>query len=230
MVPTHNTEIQLRKSLAILVRNQGRSLIFTLPTQDMYERISSTRAKPIVDSDKAFNPRTDGKVVRRTDLIQLGKSFLYLVPAIETAATSIDADVVMNDEVDLSDQKMLKLFNSRLQGSDMRIRQRFSTPTFPSFGIDLSFQGSDQHHLLVQCPSCNHWNDPEFDHRFIRLSGLPTDIDDFSHMDTSHAEKVDFNDSYVKCEKCHSRLDLDDYSRREWGAISVGRPESLINL
>ena len=110
------TEVQIRKALGFLKRNRGTSLIFSPPNEDMFERISKGRVKPIINEDKVFTTPEDlaNKVVRSTEMMQFGSSFLYLVPAIEQAATSISADFVMNDEIDLSDQKMISLFQSRL--------------------------------------------------------------------------------------------------------------------
>lgn len=214
------TEAQIRKALAFLVRNQGTSLIFTLPTEDMFKRISKGRIKPIVDKDKVFNTAYDreNKAVRSVDMMQFGQSFLYITPAIESAATSIAADVVMNDEVDLSDQKMISLFNSRLQGSDIGISQRFSTPTFPSYGVDLDYQASDQHEYACQCKECGHFNIPKFTRDFIHIPGLPDEIQELHKITIDLQDQIDLENSYVKCENCHKKLDLDDVSTRQWVA------------
>jgi len=216
------TEAQIRKALAFLVRNNGTSLIFTLPTEDMYKRISKGRVKPIVDKDKVFNTAYDraNKAVRSVDMMQFGQSFLYLTPAIESAATSIAADVVMNDEVDLSDQKMITLFNSRLQGSDIALSQKFSTPTFPSFGIDLTYQASDQMEYACLCESCGHYNFPEFNKKFIHLEGIKSLSDemaeDMAKITIQEQDALNLDESYVKCEKCHSPLDLGNPELRQW--------------
>lgn len=219
------TEAQIRKALAFLVRNQGTSLIFTLPTEDMFKRISKGRVKPIVDKDKVFNTTYDkqNKAVRSVDMMQFGQSFLYLTPAIESAATSIAADVVMNDEVDLSDQKMITLFNSRLQGSDIAISQRFSTPTFPSFGIDLNYQSSDQMEYACQCSSCGHYNFPEFNRDYIHIEGLSDDVQELHKITVDMQDEISLDNSYVKCIKCHSPLDLGDVSKRQWVAKHPNR-------
>lgn len=204
------TEIQIRKALGFLVRNRGTSLIFSLPDEVMYERVSKARVKPIVNEDKVFNTASDAtnKVVRSTEMMQFDQSFLYLVPALESAATSISADFVMNDEVDLSDQKMISLFNSRLQASKFQISQKFSTPSFPSYGIDLNWKVSDQHLWMCRCDGCGHVQHPEFDRRFVHLPGVPDHIEDLTHITVEFQELLDFDNAYVKCEKCHHPLDL----------------------
>lgn len=211
------TEVQIRKALAFLVRNRGTNLIFSLPDENMFSRVSKARVKPIVNEDKVFNTPEDvhNKAVRSTELMQFGQSFLYLVPAIESAATSISADVVMNDEVDLSDQKMISLFASRLQGSKFKISQKFSTPSFPSYGVDLNFQTSDQHMYLCRCEKCNHYNHPEFNHDFVHLPGMP-DVKELTDITQDFEDQLDFANAYIMCEKCGHPLDLDNPALREW--------------
>lgn len=210
------TEIQIRKALAFLHRNRGTSLIFTLPTDDMFERLSKGRIMPIVRDEKVFNLGED-KVTRSKGLMQIGTSFLYITGAKEGDATSISADVVFNDEIDLTNQKMLGLFNSRLQNSDWKINQRFSTPTFYGFGIDAGFKASDQHEYMCKCDACNHWNIPIFERRFIDIPGLP-DSTGLLEIDNALAEsgRLDLLNSSVVCEKCRAPLDLGRTEAREW--------------
>lgn len=219
------TEVQLRKMLAFLKRNRGTKGIFSLPDEAMHERISVSRLKPILEENRVFTTRYDieNKVTRTKEIKQFGKSFLFIVAAVEKAATSIDADIVMNDEVDLSDQAMLSLFTSRLQGSKYKIHQKFSTPTFPNFGIDATYQSSDQHVYMCRCTSCQKWNNPEFNHKFIHLpSGLP-DLENFDQFTADMFEDLDMSEMYVMCQHCGKQLDLEDPANREWVATYPSR-------
>ena len=217
------TEVQVRKALAFIARNRGTSLIFTMPTDDMFDRLSPTRILPLVKEEKVFN-LGDDKPTRSKGLIQVGTSFMYVTGSKESDATSISADVVFNDEVDLMDQQMMALFNSRLQNSDWKINQRFSTPTFHSFGVDAGYQRSDQHEYMCKCDACNHWNIPVFSERFIDLPGLPTDMP-LMEIDEAmiDAGTVNINDSQVVCEKCRAPLDLSRVENREWVARFASR-------
>ncbi len=221
------TELQVRKSLAFLIRNPGTSLIFTEPTEDMFHRVSNTRFRPLVSKDKVFNTPQDreNRSARSAGLMQFGQSFLYIVPAVESAATSIPADAVFVDELDLSDQQMVSLFSSRLQNSKYRISQRFSTPTFPSFGVDMDYQTSDQQKYMVRCSHCNHWCHPEFTRDYVHLSGVPESIN-LIDIDRNYQDSIDFSNSYIGCPKCHSPLDLNDPSLREWVATYPNRIHS----
>lgn len=217
------TEVQMRKFAAFLMRERGTKAIFTLPTDDMFRRVSQTRFSPMIAADKVFNVGSVEKPVRRVDLYQFDQSFGFFVGNSEGAATSIDADFLAHDELDLSDQEMIALFQSRLQGSDYRITQSFSTPTFEGFGIDGQFQASDQHEYMTKCPHCRHYNLIDWTPEFINFSGLTDDINDFDDIDDDLAAKIDFSKSYVMCERCHKPLELGDPSLREWVPRHPGR-------
>lgn len=216
------SEVQIRKSLGFVARNRETTGIFTMPNEKMFKRMSTTRIKPLVEDEKVFNldTRSGEKPTRSMGLYQVGSSFLFVTGATEGDATSISADFVMNDEIDLTDQSMLALFNSRLQNSDFKINQRFSTPTFVNFGVDKGFQVSDQHSFLCKCDACNHWNDPIFRPNFVEIPGLPSDLNDLTDINEEmiDAGQLDLVNSYVKCERCGSPLDLGREESREWVA------------
>jgi hypothetical protein len=217
------SEIQFRKFFGFLKRNVGTAGIFSMPNQPMRDRISVTRIKTMIESDPIFNGPMVDKPVRRKDLYQVDQSFGYITGATEGEATSISADVHFSDEVDLADQSMLALFGSRLQGSKWKIRQRFSTPTYYGYGIDAAYNISDQHEYFYRCPSCNHWQIPTFEPRFVCLPGLTKDVEDLSKLTSEDIDLIDFEACHVRCEKCSKPVDLTDPSLREWNALFPAR-------
>jgi hypothetical protein len=214
------TEIQIRKALALLMRNPGISLIFTLPNEKMYKRISKARIKPLVTGDRAFQNPDGTQGEQSMGLMKIGSSFLYVTGSSEADATSIDADIIFNDEIDLSDQDMISLFNSRLQGSDMRINQRFSTPTYEGYGIHKGFLASDQHQYLAKCKCCGHYQMPEFNRKFVRIKGLPDYVQDLQDIDEKLLNDgvISLDTSWLICERCQKPLDLSNHDEREWVA------------
>ena len=213
------TEIQIRKTLAWAKRRPNTSIIYTMPNINMFKRISKARILPILENDKAF--RGDGGSM---DLLKVGSSYVYVTGAAESDATSINADIVMNDEIDLTDPSMLSLFNSRLQGSDLRINQRFSTPTYEGFGVHSGYLVSDQKRYMIKCQCCNHWQEPIFNRDFVVIPHLP-DADKLLHLTDINQQVYDENrlglhlpDAYIQCEKCHKPLDVGDHANREWVA------------
>lgn len=215
------TEIQARKALALLIRNPGRVGIFSLPDEVMFRRFSQQRLQPIVKENKVFNTDADAESVRSMSLMQFGRSFLNVVNVVEGSATSIPADFVFNDEVDLSDQKILSLFSSRLQNSNWKIKQRFSTPSWTGFGIDATYSVSDQREYFCKCDACNKQQIPLFDRRHVYIPGLPTNIK-LEDITVDIREHLDLKNAYVQCNNCGAPLDLDN-SNREWVAAHPHR-------
>lgn len=217
------TEVQLRKFAAFLTRNNGVNAIFSLPTDVMFKRVSQTRFGPLITGEPVFNMASVDKPVRSVGLYQINNSFGFFTGGKESDATSINADALFQDEIDLADQEMLALYQSRLQGSNYKITQSFSTPTFEGYGIHQGFTTSDQHEYMLRCEGCNHYNIPEFNPNFIRIPGLSNDLNDLSEIDSELADGLDLESSYVCCEACGRRLNTADPSLRSWVPRHPGR-------
>lgn len=217
------SEIQIRKVLSWVRRNDGVSVIYTMPNDEMRSRLSQTRIKPIVENDSVFQTEFDEDAVRAKGLMQFGQSFLYLTGSKEGDATSIPADMVVNDEIDLMDDpEMLNLFRSRLQGSRYRINQKFSTPTYPKAGVNKDYEDSDQHEFFIKCTRCNHQQVPLFSRRFCEIPGLGDTHESLvDEINIDNVGDLDLRNAEIVCEKCRGPLDLGDHENREWVA---GRP------
>lgn len=210
------TEVQMRKFFGFLKRNVGTAGIFSMPTQPMRDRLSQTRIKTLIENEPIFNGPMVAKPVRQKALYQVDESYGYITGTTEGEATSISADILMEDEVDLADQAMRSLFQSRLQGSKWKITQRFSTPTYLGYGIDAAYQASDKHEYPIRCV-CGHWQTPIFHPRFLCLPGLVGDHEDLSKLGQDEVDAIDMDGTYVRCERCSRPLDLDG-GQREWVA------------
>ena len=212
------TEVQVRKFLAFLARNRETSGIFSFPNEKMFKKNSKTRIKPIVNQPAfASSVLEEEKPQRSMDLYQICSSFAHITGMTEGDATSTPSDILFHDETDLSDQMMLGLFQSRLQNSKFKITQKFSTPTHPGFGIDASYSASDQHEYMVCCSSCNTWQVPTFDMRFLHMPGYDGD-GDLELLDADVVAAINLEDTWFKCEDCSRRLDLGNPRLREWVA------------
>lgn len=208
------SEVQIRKVLAFLYRNQGTTSIYSMPSKRLRDVMSNTRIQPILEDGKIFN--TGERLTRSMEMKQIGNSFLVLPVATEDAATSISADFVIVDEVDLTDEAVLGLFNSRLQNSDFAIRQDFSTPSFADYGIDASYKITDQREYMIKCSCCNHWQIPEFTKKFVRIPGLSDSVE-LIDITQDIAEGLDLLNAEIVCENCERPLDLKN-DQREWVA------------
>lgn len=210
------TETQLRKFMAFLSRYSGTSGLFSLPNGEMYERVWDGRLLPLFD-DKVFQPPEGEKWTRRKGMFQLGMSMGYMTDCTEGSATSIPVDFLINDEVDLSPQAMIALFNSRLQNSDHKVKQRFSTATFHDFGVNGGYKLSDQREYFIRCDSCGHHQIPLFTDEFVRIPGHKPTKDFLDYLPEEIAG-LSVRDAYVACPKCSARLDL-ARGQREWVAL-----------
>lgn len=217
MIPTHNTEVQLRKFLAMLARNAGCAGIFSMPNGNMLKRTYNARLKPIIDGASIFNP-PGLTPVRRYDQVQIRDSFGYLTGCTDGDATSTSADFLMHDEVDLSPMDILDLYQSRLQNSDMKITQRFSTPTWGGYGIDKFYQMSDQREYFMRCQSCNHEQIPDFTPKFVKLPGVDWDVSNFLDLPPESILNLDTHEAFLVCERCGRRLDIGNPGLRQWVA------------
>lgn len=219
------TEVQLRKYLAILTRSTAINGIFSLPNEKMFTKIYNGRLKPILEEDSIFNPPTGMKPTRSKDQIQIRDSFGYITACTEGDATSISADFLFHDELDLSPQEVIALYQSRLQGSDMQVTQSFSTPTFTNYGIDKEYQLTDQREYFVKCEACGHHQVPRFTPAFIHLEDFPFEVEQFTDLTAQQIALMNLENCYVKCERgsCGRRLDLGNASLREWVATYPSR-------
>lgn len=220
------TEIQLRKMLAFLIMNQGSRVIYTFPNLTLQENNSKGRVLPLVNNDFPGNPFANDKSVKSKEIIQLGSSFLYISSGSESDVTSTPADMVLNDEIDLGDADFYSLVNSRLQASNWKIKQSFSTPTFSGFGVSLEYQNSDQREYFIKCPHCGYWHVPKYDLESVYIPNLPSYIQKLTDIREEVAVDLDLDNSYVMCSKCHKPLEISDDSVREWVATYPSRIHS----
>lgn len=223
MVPTHNTEVQIRKFLAILTRNDALAGMFTFPTERMRDSTYNGRIKPILEQDDVFNPPSSTKPIRSKKQIQIRQSFGYISGCTEGDATNTSADFLFHDELDLSPQEIVALYQSRLQGSDMQMTQAFSTPTFHGFGISKRYEMTDQREYVVRCDSCRHVQIPRFEPKFIFLKDFKYDVENFTDLTPEQISLLDLEDCHVRCEHCSARLDLGNPDLREWVATYPSR-------
>lgn len=225
------TEVQLRKALAFVARNPHRNLIYTMPDENMRKRVYQNRVLPILTQDKVFHELNAAgqKPVRSIEMTEVNSSFMLMFPANEKSATSQPADAVFNDEIDLSDPQIIALFNSRLQGSDIKMNHNFSTPTYQGLGIDALYETSDQHEYMFKCPHCGFYQLPSFTSRFIRIKGLPAEAnDDLSKFDISWLNRYNINplDAYSVCAKCDKKVTYGDEENHAWVAKHPHRTHS----
>src|SRR3546814_16292497 len=113
---------------------------------------------------------------------------------------------------------MIALFQSRMQNSDMKSKQSFSTPSFKNRGVDRGYQLSDQREYVVKCTACNHHQIPLFTPAFVHVPNFNIDVSDFADLTPTQIAGLDVEKAYVRREQCYATLDPGNPTLHEWGA------------
>ena len=121
---------------------------------------------------------------------------------------SIDADLIVLDELDEADQANKQFALDRVLNSELELIRELSQPSIPDYGINQSFQQSDQRYWQLKCPACSQWNClgkglEEFEGRLIpkHFLQVPEKL--------RNATWVKPGQQYYRaCEKCQAPLDM----------------------
>jgi hypothetical protein len=223
--------IQVMSLLAFSALHDSLKAAYILPTAKFAQEFTQLRIDPIIAESprvaSIVSPDIDNKSAKK-----VGSSYVvFKGTSGETQAISIDLDMMVVDEHNFCNQKVLSSFSSRMQHSDYKLKRNFSTPTQPKFGISGLAEKGSKGRYLVKCSRCNTWTAPEF-FRDIRGSVLsywmdrfdkditsirPDDIesltDTYASMGTDPAKDI-----YMACPHCNKSIeaDLRNKERRAW--------------
>ena len=201
--------------------------LYLFPTDGHVSDFSSARFGPAIESSDYLSDivvdgggsKADGGRKRGADRVTLKRvrnRFIYLrgsqvkpngqAPQLK----SIDADVLVFDEVDEMDPRAPAIAVKRLGHSSIAEQRWISTPTYPGFGIHAKWLDSDQREWHVCCTSCRTWQP-------MTINDLVTEFDTLGRPTAWH--ELD-GKPFVACRKCGKPLDR--LGRGEWIA---GFPE-----
>ena len=185
------------------------TVLYIFPSATRVSDFSAARVGPAIDNSPYLSSivgrGTDGKYgTDRVTLRQIRRRFLYMRGASVSPEgkaaqlKSVDADVVIFDELDESDSRAPAIALKRLGHSNLKHVVWVSTPSYHERGIHAVYQRSDQREWFVPCPSCGHWQYMTIDHVVLEWDALkrPTA---WNGQDEERA--------YAACEKCHAELD-----------------------
>ncbi len=180
----------------------GLNVIYFFPTRTDVLEFSKSRVGPLL-SDNPFL----GKLMTDTDtagLKRIGDAHLFFRGMQSTVGMkSVPADMIVFDELDEATPEAKALAKERLGHSDYKRIIELSNPSLPEYGIDESYQASDQRHWTLKCPACGTWT--ALEKEFPKKLGeeltiiLPRPDGTF----------------YRACPKCQAELDLE---QGEWVA------------
>ena len=118
-----------------------------------------TRANPILRQLVKDADSGDGSVHQK----RFGAGFFTIFGSnSKSAPISLSADILMHDEWDRSNMRVLSEFRSRLEASSFKRVWRFGNPELPATptGSNIMTQferDSDAKHWFVECPACGKW-------------------------------------------------------------------------
>lgn len=186
-----------------LAKHESANVIYTLPSKSAVKDFVTPKVDPIIKHNEAYK-----SLVGSTESVALksiGDRFIYFRGSWEeSAAISISAHVLINDEVDRSNQKVLRTYKTRLDDAkrerpDLGFIWQFSNPSIPGFGVDEAWQNSDQKHWFVKCSHCGYeW--------YLKWP-----------------ESINMETQQYICTQCHGVLSDNDRRYGRWVAKHSGR-------
>lgn len=184
----------LLKSMYV-AEHLGKKVVYYFQSDSAVSDFSNDRCQPMLDSSPYLRSRCGGTV--NVQLKHIGPGSLYFRGLMTRgAAKSIDADMMVADELDEAPEANYHFAFDRLMHSDLQWATSLSQPSIPGFGIDKQFEDTDQRYWNLVCPSCGF-------HNCLELN-WPSNF-----IPVSKAKRKTFPDGathYRGCVKCGSRL------------------------
>jgi hypothetical protein len=138
----------------------GLNIAHTLPDKNVVESFVMPKADVVIDNNVSLASRlvVDNKGLK--GYMHAGNKkdvrFVYYRGAYsQKEAINFTVDMLIRDEIDRSDAKVMATYPSRMDASEHKLTWDLSNPTAIGYGIDLSYQESDQMHWFVKCNHCN---------------------------------------------------------------------------
>lgn len=186
------------------------TVLYIFPTEGHISDFSSARVGPALES----SPYLSGLVVGgrepgkrgadRVKLMRVRDRFLYMRGAqIKPSGNapqllSVDADLVVFDELDAMDKRARTIGIKRLGHSLLRHVLDISTPTYPGQGIHARWQESDQRLWHIKCESCGEWQP-------LTINHIVLEWDELKRPAAWHGQREER--AFAACQKCGRELD-----------------------
>lgn len=174
-----------------LTENKKLTGLYCFPAQLQLNAFSHGRIESIIRESEHFSKLIGD--IDNVELKNIGGYFIYLRGMKNLSQiTSINADYLIIDEVDLAPQKHIPVAEKRLGGSKHKIRRYVSTPTYQNHGVNLRYQKGTMNEWFIKCEHCNTWQYLDF------------------------FKNIDFKSGKCICKKC--KKEIDRLSAGEWVA------------
>jgi hypothetical protein len=198
---THQKAAQMGISTYCLLKafyrmdRYAMKVVYYFPTDEDVRDFAQDRANPIIDNSELLSSKCSYDKADNLGLKQLGNSSLYFRGVwTKRKVKSVDADMVVKDEVDEANQENLIFADDRLLHSRFKFIMELSQPSRPDYGINKSFKQSDQRYFMVKCKGCGKWNNI--------VENFPKNL--------MHKGKGDSLTAWLGCSRCRRKLDRCD--------------------
>lgn len=173
-------------SYALHAADQRRAtVLYLFPTEGHVSDFSMARIGPAIEASEYLASKVvdarggDGKRgADRVTLKRVGDRFIYLRGAqvspegMAPQLKSVDADVLVLDEVDEMDARAPSIAVKRLGHSLLAEERWISTPTYPGRGVHAKWLESDQREWCVRCGRCGEWQPLHIDQVVVEWDQL----------------------------------------------------------
>ena len=184
--------------------HMGWSIIASLPTEAIRNTFVANRVDKVIKMVPFYR---EGVKTATGDANQVGLKHLW-TGSIKFVGSNSDvsfleypADMLVIDEKDKSDLKVLEKAPDRLDNSPHKFIREVANPTYPDIGIDAAYNKSDKKEWHVSCETCG--TEQSFD--WFKNVVLEESEGEFKLRDIEWHEGLD-RDIYVSCVKCHGPL------------------------
>lgn len=192
---------------------RNANVLYIFPTEGTLSDFSTARLGPAIEASEYLQQiivsgsGTGGsKGSDRITLKRFRDRFMYLRGSLvepdgsAPKLKSVDADILILDEVDELDQRCPPIARKRLghARADLGNVLWVSTPTFPGYGIDAEYSDSDQREWLLPCPHCGH-------RQPLTIDQVVLEWDEIGRPLVWNGQNE--NRVWVGCEKCYKELD-----------------------
>lgn len=204
-------------SLAIHACDQrNATVMYVFPTERNIYDFSSARFGPAIEASpylKQIVVEGHKQGASRITLKRIRDRFLYLrggqvgVSGNAPQLKSVDADIIIVDEVDECDSRVIPVVQERLGHSHIAEQRMVSTPTYANYGIDALWRNTDQQEWFIECHHCGTKQN-------ITINHVVLTWDDLERPIIWHGQ--DENRAYAACEHCGKELNR--LHKGEWVA------------
>jgi len=140
--------------------HEDLSVVYTLPTTGDVKDFVLSKFDPVIESSPTLRSKVLSDPISKRKIFSSvlkrigGSHYFFRSSYVEHKAQSIDADVLVVDELDFQNPDVRQMFEERLEGASSKdIIYWVGTPTFPNTGISELWEKSDQRQWYIRCPN-----------------------------------------------------------------------------